>query len=302
MPEKIKLHFLGTSGAFPTAKRNHPAFLLSYKGENILVDCGEGTQRQFRKARLNPCKITRVLITHWHGDHVLGLPGLFQTLSLSLSEYEKTLCIYGPRGIKQHVADVLRAFPHLNEVILEVKEVSGKFFESEDFYLEAEGMEHGTPCNAYNFIEKSKLRIDKVKLKKLKIKPGKHLKDLKEGKDITYEGKKYKFKDLTFSSEERKVSFVMDTANNRKIVPFVKKADVLVMESTFDSSLEDLAREHKHMTVGQTAKIAKSAKVEKLFLVHVSDRYEASFPEILKDAKKTFKNVDIPGDLDSFEF
>ena len=79
----IKITFLGTSFAIPTSKRNHTSVWLNYKGENILVDCGEGTQRQIRKANLNPCKITKILLTHWHGDHFLGIFGLLQTLSLS---------------------------------------------------------------------------------------------------------------------------------------------------------------------------------------------------------------------------
>jgi len=95
MSEKITITFLGTSQAIPTARRNHTAILLQYKAENLLIDCGEGTQRQFRKARLNPCKITKLLITHWHGDHILGIPGLLQTLLLN--QYNKTLEIYGPR-------------------------------------------------------------------------------------------------------------------------------------------------------------------------------------------------------------
>ena len=88
MIKDIKLTFLGTSDAIPSAKRNHTAMLLTYKGENILIDCGEGTQRQFRKAKLNPCKITRILLTHRHADHILGLPGLL--LTMGLSEYNKT--------------------------------------------------------------------------------------------------------------------------------------------------------------------------------------------------------------------
>ena len=92
MTAKIKLTFLGTADQIPSANRNHTSMLLTYGGENILIDCGEGTQRQFRKAHLNPCKITRILITHWHGDHVLGLPGLLQTLAAS--DYNKTLYIY----------------------------------------------------------------------------------------------------------------------------------------------------------------------------------------------------------------
>ncbi|HKL24590.1 MAG TPA: MBL fold metallo-hydrolase, partial [Candidatus Nanoarchaeia archaeon] len=80
MTEKLKITFLGTSDAVPSARRNHSSIYLNYNGENILIDCGEGTQRQFRKAGLNPCKVNKLLITHWHGDHVLGIPGLLQTL------------------------------------------------------------------------------------------------------------------------------------------------------------------------------------------------------------------------------
>jgi ribonuclease Z len=105
MVEKIELTFLGTGSSIPTARRNHPAVLLKYKAENILVDCGEGTQRQFRLAHMNPCKVTRILISHWHGDHALGLPGLLQTLVMN--GYNRKLEIYGPRGSKEWVLMLL---------------------------------------------------------------------------------------------------------------------------------------------------------------------------------------------------
>src|SRR3989344_3358273 len=94
--EQIKITFLGTSNAIPTKKRNHTAILLTYKNENILIDCGEGTQRQFKIAEISPAKLTKILITHWHGDHTLGLSGLFQTLAMS--DYSKKLEIYGPKN------------------------------------------------------------------------------------------------------------------------------------------------------------------------------------------------------------
>ena len=147
MTEKLKIHFLGTGSMIPSPRRGHPAFLLVYGGENILVDCGEGTQTQFRRAKLNPCKITRILITHWHGDHTFGLPGLLRTLSTS--GYVKKLEIYGPSGFKRHMDDMFKAFGKIDEFEIEVKEVSGKFFENSDFYLEAERMIHVQPCNAY---------------------------------------------------------------------------------------------------------------------------------------------------------
>src|SRR4030042_1237487 len=130
---KISIIFLGTSPSIPTAKRSHTAVVLKYKDETILIDCGEGTQRQFRKAKLNPCKITKIIITHWHGDHILGLPGLFQTLALS--NYSKTLFIYGPKGTKKFINEIYKMFIFKNKLKLEIKEVEGKFFENQDFYL-----------------------------------------------------------------------------------------------------------------------------------------------------------------------
>jgi ribonuclease Z len=296
MTKKIKITFLGTGGMIPDERRNHPAFLLTSQTENILVDCGEGTQIQFRKAKLNPCKITKILITHWHGDHTFGLPGLLRTLSTS--GYNKKLYIYGPRGFKRHMNEMFKAFGEINEFEIQVKEVSGKFFENDDFYLTAESMIHVQPCNAYSFILKGKKRIDKSKLRKYKIKPGKHLQKLKQGKGISYQGKRYKAKDLTFSEKEKKVSFVLDTLMNNKIVGFAKNSDVLVCESTFSDELENKAKEYKHLTSTQAAGIAKKSKSKELYLVHVSQRYSRDNKKILNEAKKIFPRSQIPRDLD----
>jgi ribonuclease Z len=299
MAEKIKITFLGTGSMIPNSRRNHPAFLLTHEGENILIDCGEGTQIQFRRAKLNPCKITRILITHWHGDHTFGLPGLLRTLSSS--GYKKKLFIYGPKGFKSHMEEMFKAFGEIKEFPIEIKEVSGKFLETRDFYIEAEKMIHVQPCNAYSFVRKGKTRIDKSKLKKYKISPGKHLQKLKQGKSISWKGKTYKAKDLTYSEGEVKISFVLDTLINPKIAGFVKGSDLFVCESTFDSSQEKLAKDYKHLTSKQAAEIAKKAKVKKLYLVHLSERYKKDFSKLLKEANKIFKDSHIPNDLDSVE-
>lgn len=299
MAERIKIIFLGTSDSIPSAERNHPAFLIVYKGENILVDCGEGTQRQFRKAGLNPGKVTRILITHWHADHILGIPGLLKTLALS--GYNKTLYIYGPRGTKFFMEALLKLFAFNKTFPIEMHEVSGKFFEDKDFFLQAEAMHHGTPCNAYSFVKKGQIRIDKQKLKIHGIKEGPHLKKLKAGKNISYNGKKYPASKLTFAEREKKISFVLDTSANEKIARFVKNSDVFVCESSYVEELEDLAKRHHHLTASQAAQAAKSAKVGKLFLVHTSQRYEKNPGKILNEAKKIFKNSSIPKDLDSVE-
>ncbi len=299
MTSKIKIHFLGTADAIPSERRNHLAMLLSYEGENILFDCGEGTQRQIRKAKLNPCKITKILISHWHGDHVLGLAGLLSTLSMS--GYNKTLNIYGPKGFKRNFEDMLRLFHFEKNYPINVEEVSGKFFENEDFYLEASPAEHTIPCNSYNFVEKSTIRINKEKLKKYKIKEGPHLQQIKNGKDITYEGKKYKAKDLTFEEESKKICFIVDTRYKKELYEFAKDSDLLITESTFSAELETEAKEKMHLTSKQAAEIAKKSKSKKLVLIHLSARYERNPKQILEEAKKVFKETVIVKDLDVLE-
>jgi ribonuclease Z len=292
----IKITFLGTADQIPSAERNHSAILLTYDGENILVDCGEGTQRQFRKAKLNPCKITRLLITHWHGDHVLGIPGLLATLALS--GYRKTLYIYGPKGTKHFIRDMLKVFGFKRKYKIVVEDVEGKFVDEKDFYLEAEKMNHGIPTNAYTFVKKGLIRIDKAKLKKSKLPHGPLLQKLKQGKNITYKKKKYLAKNLTYSEGDIKVSFVLDTLNNKKIIPFVKESDLLICESSFGDELQSQATEHLHLTSKQAAEIAKKSKSKKLALTHLSQRYEKNTKKILNQAKKVFKNSVVVKDLD----
>jgi ribonuclease Z len=299
MAEKIKVTFLGTGGMIPTEKRNHPAFFLSCGNEGILVDCGEATQLQFRKAGISMNRITRILLTHRHGDHTFGLPGLFRTLAMN--GYKKTLFIYGPKGIRKTISGIFEAFGSTTEYEIKVNEVLGKFFENNDFFLEAERMVHGPLCNAYSFVLKGRTRIDKKKLKKLGIKPGRHLSDLKKSGHIIYNGKKYAAKNLVFNEEEKKVSFVMDTSMNDRIVPFVKNADLLVCEAGFGDEISKKAGDYMHLTSGQAGEIAKKAKVKKLYLAHISERYENSSDVLLAQARKHFRNTHIPKDMDTAE-
>ena len=295
----INLTFLGTSAAIPSAKKNHTAILLTYYGENILVDCGEGTQRQFRKARLNPCKITRILITHWHADHILGIPGLLKTLALS--GYNKTLFIYGPRGTKILMKALLKLFAFKGEYHIKVEEVDKKFFETKDFYLEAKKMTHSVPCNAYVFVKKGQIRIDKQKLKKSKLPSGPLLQKLKQGKNIFHKGKKYLAKALTFEEGDKKISFVLDTSMNKQVASFVKDSDLLICEANFSSEEKAKAEEYKHLTAKQAAEIAKKSKSKKLLLTHISQRYKRNPKKILDEAKKVFKNSHLVKDLDVVE-
>ena len=162
MAEKIKITFLGTSDAIPSIKRNHTSILLTFKDENILIDCGEGTQRQFKKAKINPLKITKLLITHWHGDHVLGIPGLLQTLAFN--NYQKTLSIYGPEGTKKFIKQMLKTFVFSGKIKLKITEIKQqRVFLKTKKYLYQE-KKFITELRAMRTLlqEKAKLKLTKI--------------------------------------------------------------------------------------------------------------------------------------------
>ncbi|MCR4327020.1 MAG: ribonuclease Z [Nanoarchaeota archaeon] len=300
MASKVEITFLGTADQIPSKGRNHTSILINFNEENVLVDCGEGTQRQFRKAELNPCKITRILITHWHGDHVLGLPGLLSTLASS--GYNKTLFIYGPKGIDEKIRKMLEVFNFYKNYEIKVKEVeSGVLLDQKDFFISCEEMEHGVPALSYSFTVKGTSRIDKAKLKKSGLPEGPLLQKIKEGKDVTYNGKKFKAKDLIYEEENKKVSVVLDTKLNKRILPFVKDSDIFISEGTYSKDLEKEAEEHLHMTVSQAAEIAKKGKVKKLIITHVGSRHSKNIKELLSEAKGIFKETTLARDFDKFE-
>jgi len=296
---KIPITFLGTSQAIPTDSRNHTSILLQYKNENILVDCGEGTQRQFRKLKLNPCSLTRLLITHWHGDHILGIPGLLQTLALN--GYNRKLEIYGPKGTKFYMEKIMSMFVFIGKINYEIHEVlSGKIFENKDFYIETLPMIHGTLCQSYSFVQKEKIRINKSKLSKFKLK-GPIIGQLAQGKDIVWNGKKIKAKDLIYQEQGKKITFILDTGINKNCVEIAKNSDLLISESTYTKLEAEEAVNYHHLTAHDAAEIAKKSNSKKLILTHISQRYDHKEYLISQEAKKVFKNTTIAEDLMKIE-
>ena len=297
MAEKVRITFLGTGSAVPTARRNHQAVLLQYKDENILFDCGEGTQRQFRHAKLNPCKLTRIFITHWHADHVLGLPGLLKTLALN--NYNKILKIYGPEGTKKMMELYLALFVHKTKQFqIKVHEINDSTpVDEKEFRIEAEKMQHNCPTLAYSFFLKEKTRLDKKKLEKLKLPNSAILGELARGKKMKIKGKIIDGKKLIYRQKEKKITLILDTLYNRKAEQLAKNSDLLICESTYNEEGKELAREYLHLTAKQAAEIAKKSKSKKLILTHLSQRNEANPKIVLREAKKIFKNTEIAEDL-----
>ena len=285
----MEITFLGTGSMIPTKNRNQTAMFLKYKDEGILFDCGEGTQRQFKVIGIAPTKVTKILVSHWHSDHILGLPGLITTLGAS--KYNKKLEIYGPKDSKKFVQNIFKAFIPKNRINLEVIEVKKqKIFENHDFYIEALPMKHGAPCLGYSVVEKGKRKIDLTYLKKFKLKQHPILKKLQQGKDITWKGKKIKASKATKEIQGKKVTFITDTIPNDNIIKLAKESDVFICESTHTKEVGEKTSKYKHMTAEQAAQLAKKAKVKKLIITHYSQRYKTSKP-LLEEAKKVFKNT-----------
>src|SRR3989344_7329781 len=228
--ENIQIVFLGTANAIPTKLRSHNSILIKWKNHNLLFDAGEGAQRQLRFADISPSKITKILLTHWHADHSLGLSGLIYTLAMA--DYKGKLEIYGPKKTKEKIHALESAFGQF-KIDYSVTELSSQTLDFGDFQIQAEEMSHGIPCLAYSFKIKDKVRIKKDKFRKLKLKDPKLIKQLVSGKDINYDGKTVKAKSISFIEKGKKITLVLDTLINQNIDKIAKDSDLLVCESTF---------------------------------------------------------------------
>ena len=288
----MNITFLGTGCMQPTKQRNHSAILLSHKGENLLFDCGEGTQRQFRFAGLKPAKVTKLFITHWHGDHCFGIPGMLS--AMKADGFDDILEIYGPKGSKVYLKHMLKGFAYRSFVKYKITEVSnGKILDAGDYIVEARSLKHSVPCVGYSLIEKDRLRIDVKKAKKLNL-SGPILGKLQKGKNIKVNGKLVKFKDVTYIIKGKKISYIADTIKCPGTLKLAKDCDLLISEATHCDDIKK--KKYMHLTVKEACEIGKKGKIKKLVLTHISGRYKNS-KDVLKEAKKYFKNVQVAEDF-----
>jgi len=285
----MQIIFLGTSCAVPTKTRNHSSFFLSYGPEGLLFDCGEGTQRQLKIAGIKPTKITKVLISHWHGDHVLGLPGLISTLGIS--EYTKILRIYGPKGSKEFINHMFKASVFEQRIKIEVTEVEeGKFYIGKDYSLESYPLEHYPPTVGFRFVEKDKRKINLSAVKRFGIPQGPLLGKLQDKKSIKWKGETITPEQTTFVVKGKIIAYHPDSVQSKNSIKVAQDADILISESTYSSKLEDKAKLYRHITAKQAGLIANQANVKKLILTHFSTRYKDTH-ELEQDARNVFDNV-----------
>jgi ribonuclease Z len=296
----MEITFLGTSSALPTKNRSHPAIALKAFGEIILLDCGEGTQRQMSLAGLSPMKINHIFITHLHGDHFLGLPGLIQ--SMAFRGRTEPLHIYGPRPIGQLMEYIIDLGYYSINFIVNTYEVEyGLILEEEEYNVYTSPAEHNVPNLAYKIEEKRPPKFLKNKALELGVKPGPDFGKLQSGTSVKV-GDKIINPEQVLGAERkgRQIVYSGDTQPCKSMIEFSRGADVLIHESTFKESLKERAAETCHSTAADAARIAKEAQVENLILTHISTRYQDT-GELEKEALNIFKNLTIARDFLSFE-
>ncbi len=279
----------------PTKERNLSSIYLNYESEHILFDCGEGTQRQLKIAGIKSTKLTRIIISHFHADHILGLSGLLR--SLDANDYNQVLHIYGPKGIEKYFDNIINS-TH-NEINIKIKLIEikpGIIIENEKFKIEAVLLDHSVTSFGFSLVEKDKRKINLEYLSKFRLKQHPILGELQRGKDIIWEGKKITVKQGTKLVKGKKLGFIFDTGYCDNCIKLAKDSDLLISESTFSAEEKEKAKEYKHLTTEDAAKIAKKGKAKKLILTHFSQRYkDVSILE--KEAKRIFPNTEAANDF-----
>jgi len=294
----MKITFLGTSGSMPTQSRSSSCIAIKRKGEIILLDCGEGAQRRMVEARLGFRRPTRIFVTHLHGDHVLGLPGLLQTMNLL--GRERPLHVYGPRGLTQFIEAFSHSlggpgFPvHVHEILEE-----GTIHEGEEYDVVAVAADHEVVTWSYVLEEHPRPgRFHPEKAKELGVPLGPLWKKLQRGEDVELEDGTVVWSGEVVGPPKKglKVAYSGDTRPNKAFARAVEGSDLIIHEATFDSSLEEKAHENSHSTAAQAAEVAKKAGASALVLTHISSRYPDPGP-LLEEAREIFPFTLVAEDL-----
>ncbi|MFJ7637114.1 ribonuclease Z [Peribacillus sp. NPDC097206] len=280
--------FLGTGAGVPAKARNVTAIalqLLEERGKVWLFDCGEATQHQILKTAVKPRKIEKIFITHLHGDHIFGLPGLLSSRSFQ-GGVEK-LTVYGPKGIDAYITTSLQVSATHLKYPLEIIEIEeGVIFEDDQFTVTALELDHGIYSVGYRIVEKDRqgsLLVDQ--LRKQGVPPGPLYKALKNGESVRLEdGRTINGKDyLSAPQKGRIITILGDTRVCDNALVLADSADYLIHEATFSAEETELATAYFHSTTIQAAETAKKAGVKHLVLTHISSRYTLEDAERLKE-------------------
>lgn len=295
----ISITFLGTGGSVPNKFRNLPSVLVRRGPELLLFDCGEGTQKQFLQAKAGINRKMHIFISHLHGDHLFGLPGMLH--SLSFMGRTRELEIVGPKGIIQFVRSVNRVVRLYPQFPILVREVSpGRVVNEPEYEVNAAWGLHGIPCLAYAFQEKPKSgRFDPAKARKLGIPEGPLWKRLQTSPSITIKGRRIASR-LVVGPLRRgvKITYAVDTRPCEAVARLAKGSDLLIHDSCFDESAAGKAKNYGHSTATEAAHVAKRSRARRLALFHISAMYEDPKP-LLKQARRVFRQTILCKDMET---
>ena len=296
----MEAFILGCGGMMPLPYRHLTSVLLRREGNLFLFDCGEGTQVSLRRLNLKWKKIDAIFISHTHADHVTGLPGILM-LTAQVDRTEP-LYIYGPPKIKEYVETSRKVLDmYINYPII-VKEIEAPcvVHSGKDFYIRAFPLDHTKICVGYTLEELDRPgEFNPDKARELGVPVGPLWAQLQQGFEVqSADGKTVKPEQVLGEKRSgRKFSFVTDTLYKPGIADEVRGSDLLVCEGMFENELIDQAKEKKHMTAGQAAKIAKDAGVRRMCMIHYSPRYtDRELEKLLEEAKEVWPDSELSRD------
>ena len=299
----FEIVLLGTSASAPSARRGLAAQVIKKDEYRFLIDCGEGTQRQILQSGIGFKRLNRILITHGHLDHILGLAGLLSTFMRweTIDELE----IFGGKAALERIHDllygvVLRGAPAPMPLTLRTL-TPGVFFEADDFSVSCFPVNHRTPdCFGYVFAEKSRRPFLPEKAEELGIPPGPWRRDLTNGIAVTLPDGRVIQPDEVLGKERpgTRLVHVGDVGETETLVEYCRDADTLVIEATYLQQEADMARQFAHLTARQAGELAVKAGVRQLILTHISRRYRDK--EVMQEAQEAFPNVVVGRDFDTF--
>lgn len=294
------LTILGCSSQQPTRRRNHSAYLIRWHGQGMLFDPGEGTQRQFIFANIAPTCVTKIFVSHFHGDHCLGLGSML--MRLNLDKVTHPIHVYYPASGKRYF-DRLRYGTIYHEVINVVEHPvssEGIVDEDEHFIISCTFLEHGVDTLGWRITERDERKFDRNRLAAYGIQ-GRMVKELEENGSLVVDGKTITLDDVSRIREGNSFCFISDTQYCPQAVELARGAELLLCESTYLQADLDLAQKHKHMTAQQAATIAKEAGAHQLILTHFSARYLDS-EAFVEEACQIFPQTKAAEDLKQFHF
>jgi ribonuclease Z len=294
------LIILGCSSQQPTRRRNHGAYLLRWNGEGFLFDPGEGTQRQFIFANIAPTTVTRIFVSHFHGDHCLGLGSMLMRLNLDKVTHP-IHCYYPESGRVYFERLRYGSIYHENIRVIEHPVAkAGVVHEDPNFRIDAEFLDHGVDSLGWRITERDTRKFDKARLDALGVK-GPLVRTLGQEGQVEANGRLVHLDDVSSIRPGDTFSIVIDTLPCKQAVSLARNAKLFLCESTYLEAHRHLAEKHYHLTALQAAEVAKAANVEQLILTHFSARYQ-EVEDFEREARTLFPNTFAADDLRRFPF